>query len=338
MNVVVQEDFSMTAFHSSYSKLSVRLDRAFLLIACFVGCCASDLQLNAQIMTQGDLQKEITVYESSSRSAEPPKMPAVQAARIWLRLGILYQDAGRYSQSEIAYEHAMRLLTIDPISQPDLAAAIDNLGTLYMEAGNLKDAEQAELKALNIRDKAGLKSELPKSWYHLATLYLRERHPAKAREFAQRANDAFASGINVVPEDKIGNLIVLAASLCQSHRYPEAISQLQTVLRLATNIYGPDQFPTGMSAFLLGYAYWKNGDPASAGEFMQHGSEILDKKLGWHPAYLLILTQYARFLRDAHKPDMAKAIEHEIKQKRTKLNADPTYNRELQTIDIAALF
>jgi tetratricopeptide (TPR) repeat protein len=316
-----------------------KASRIILLIACFAKFCGSGLQLSAQILTKEDLQKEIAVYEAASLHAETSNMPAIQAGRIWSHLGTLYQDTGMCGQSERAFEHAMRLLAIAPVSKPDLATTIDSLGTLYMETGNVKEAEQAESKALKIREEAGLRSELPRSWYHLATLYLREHRSRKARDFAQRAVDAFFADANAIPEDRTGSLLVLASSLCQSHQYPEAIAKLQSALRIATQTYGPDQFPTGFSTFLLGYAYWKNGDLTSAGEHMQRGSEIIAKELGSeHRAYLTIMTQYAQFLRDEHKQDMAKAIELQVKLKRAQLNANPAYSQTMQTMDIAALF
>ena len=328
----------MRALSMLCSELVVRSTRSSIILACLAACCASGLQLNAQILTKGDLQRETAEYEAYSRSAEPPHMPAVEAGRIWLHLGILYQHAGKYGLSEITYEHAMRLLTIAPVSQPDLADAIDDLGTLYMETGNLKGAEDAESKAMKMREATGLESELLQSWYHLATLYLREHQADKSRSFAQRAFDAFSKDINAIPEDKIGAQIVLSASLCQSHRYPEAITLLQSALQLSNDLYGPEQFPTGLNTFLLGYAYWKSGDLVSANKLMQRGSDILGKTLEWHPAYLYVLTQYAQFLRKAHKQDAAHAIEKEIKQRSADLHLEPTYSQKLQTIDIAGLF
>jgi tetratricopeptide (TPR) repeat protein len=328
----------MRALSMLCSELVVLSKRSPILLACLAACCASGMRLNAQILTREDLQKETAEYEAASRNAEPPHMPAVDAGRIWLRLGILYQHSGRYGQSEITYEHAMRLLTIAPVSQPDLADAIDDLGTLYMETGNLKGAEDAESKAMEMREATGLESELRQSWYHLATLYLREHQANKSRSFAQRAFDAFSKDKNAIPEDKIGAQIVLSASLCQSHRYPEAIALLQSALQLSNDLYGPEQFPTGLNTFLLGIAYWKSGDLVSANELMQRGSDILGKTLEWHPAYLYVLTQYAQFLRKAHKQDAARAIEKEIKQRRAHLNSDPTYSQKLQTMDVAALF
>jgi tetratricopeptide (TPR) repeat protein len=308
------------------------------MVAFFAACCAGGFPLNAQILTKEDLQKETAAFESASHDAEPPNMPSVQAGQIWSRLGILYQDTGEYDQSQIAYEHAMRLLTIAPVSQVDLAFAIDNLGTLYMETGNEKEAEQAELKALKIREAARLRSEIPKSWYHLATLYLREHRSAKSAGFARRAIDAFSRDTNADPEDKIGSILVLASSDCQSHRYPEAIAQLQAALQLTINTYGADHYPAGLNMFLLGYAYWKSGDLASAHEFMERGYDIVGKEMSWHPTFLLFMTQYAHLLRDEHEWDDAEAIERKIKEMRARLSANPAYSLKVQTTDIAALF
>ena len=90
--------------------------------------------------------------------------------------------------------------------------------------------------------------------------------------------------------------------------------------------------------FLLGYAHWKNGDLASAHEFMERGYDILGKEMSWHPAYLYLMAQYARFLHDEHRRKEAQALEQAIKEKRAQLNADPAYSSKMQLTDAAALF
>lgn len=294
---------------------------------------------HAQILTKEDLQKQIAMYESASSHAKIPEMAALPAGQIWLRLGTLYEDAGMYAQSEGAYERALRLLTVAPISEPNLATAIDNLGTLYMETGNLTEAESAELKALKIREDAGLKSDIPRSWYHLATLYLREHRPQNAQGLAQQAKDAFFADANTFPEDRIGSLLLLASSHCQLHEYPAAIAELQNALQTAKETYGAETFPTGFTDFLLGYAFWKNGDRSSAGELMQRGVEIMNKEFGWgHPDYLPVMTQYAQFLREEHRKDEARSMEEQVKRMQAQLNSNPAYGHGLQTTDVAALF
>jgi tetratricopeptide (TPR) repeat protein len=293
----------------------------------------------AQILTKEELQKQIARYESASVGADIPKMAPLQAGQIWSRLGMLYQDAGRYGQSERAYEHAMRSLTIAPVSRPDLATAIDSLGTLSMEMGNVKEAEREESKALRIREESNLGSDLPKSWYHLATLYLREHRSAAAKEYAERATNAFFADMKSTPEDKIGSLLVLGSSLCQAREYPEAITKLHSAFQMANQIYGPDTFPTGFSGFLLGFCYWKSGDLSSAEGLMQGGIKIMGRDLGWeHPTYLTVMTQYARFLHDEHRKDEARSVEEQVKHMRIQLNENPANRQASETTDIAALF
>jgi tetratricopeptide (TPR) repeat protein len=318
---------------------AARLAKAITLILIVEMLSGMCLRTRAQILTKEDLQRNINVYEAASRQATIPNMTAIQAGEIWSQLGTLYQDAGRYGESEHAYAHAVRLLSMAPVSNAELASATDNLGTLHMEMGKLKEAEGEEERALKMREEAGLKTELPRSWYHLAAVSLREHRPEEARELAKRAADAFSGEKDAVPEDKIGCLLVLASSLYQTHQYPEAIARLQSTLQVAKETYGPDAFPTGLSEFLLGYAFWKSGDLSSATMFLQSGTKILEKELGWeHPAYLSVMTEYARFLRDDHQRDVARAIEERVKSTRAQLNSNPDYGREQGTIDVTALF
>jgi tetratricopeptide (TPR) repeat protein len=327
--------------HHECHRSDTRRPMITLLWLAFCAGLLTGMNPNAysQILTKEDLQKQIAAYESASLHAKAPEMLPLQAGRIWSRLGTLYEDAGMYAQSERAYEHAMRLLSLAPVSQPDIAAATDNLGTLYMETGNLKEAERAESKALKIREDAGLKSDIPKSWYHLATLYLREHHPHKAQKLAQQAMSAFFADAGAFPEDKIGSVILLASSYCQLHQYVEAIPELQKAVHIAEQTYGAETFPAGFSDFLLGYAFWKNGDRASAGELMQRGTEIMNKQFGWgHPDYLPVMTQYARFLREEHRTDEARSIEEQVKRMRDQLSSNPACGHGLETTDVAALF
>jgi hypothetical protein len=50
------------------------------------------------------------------------------------------------------------------------------------------------------------------------------------------------------------------------------------------------------------------------------------------------MTQYARFLREEHRKDEARAIEEQVKRMRAQLNSNPAYGHGLQTTDVAALF
>jgi tetratricopeptide (TPR) repeat protein len=148
---------------------------------------------SAQMLTQNDLRRQIEIYENTLAKPENRHIPALQKGRIYLHLGRLYQDAGLYNRSEEAFENAIRLFRVPPVASLDLAAAIDGLGTVYVQTGKIADAERAELNALQIREQEQRKPDLAQSWCHLATLYLRENRTPQARDYAQQAVDEFLS-------------------------------------------------------------------------------------------------------------------------------------------------
>ncbi len=287
--------------------------------------------VNAQMLTRDDLQRQVTLYENTLSKSKSLNISALQTGRIWLHLGILYQHEGLYDKSGQAFENAIRSFRILPVSTLDLAAAIDALGTVYLQTGNVPEAEHAELKALKIREEAAQKPDLARSWYHLATLYLHQRRAAEARDYAARAVNELLSEPEASPDDKISALFALSLSLGLSHKYPEAIQSLQDALRLAKATYRPTDFPVGLGTFLVGYTYWKAGELAPAGELMREGTDIMGRQLGWwSPAYRSVMTQYARFLRDGHHKDAARRIEQNVERARPPSNP--------ATMDIVGLF
>jgi hypothetical protein len=50
------------------------------------------------------------------------------------------------------------------------------------------------------------------------------------------------------------------------------------------------------------------------------------------------MTQYARFLRDEHRQDAARAIEKQVKSMHAQLNANPAYRHGREITDVTALF
>jgi tetratricopeptide (TPR) repeat protein len=292
-------------------------------------------QLAAQSHDADELNRQIEQYRLASQHADPPEMNSVPAGRIWTRLGILYDEAGSYTQSEMAFVHALRLLEMPPVEQRDLARAMDELGTLYMVRGDLKQAERAEQHALAIRQASGLKNDLPRSWFHLATLALREHRAQKAGAYAEKAVALLRAQPGANPDDLVNALFVLAMAQCRLHRYPDAVATAQQAMVLLLTSYGPDDFPTGFGSFLLGYAYWKSGDPLQASAPMQAGAAQIAKHLGWqNPACLSVMAQYEQFLRSTHRRKEAHAVRDELEKAR---NA-PELGHQPETLTVLSMF
>lgn len=293
--------------------------------------CLLGVIVNAQVLTKDDLQRQTKVYEKTLSQAKSLNISALQTGRIWLHLGTLYQHEGLHNRSEQAFQNAIRAFRKPPVSTLDLAAAIDALGTVYLQTGSVPEAERAELKALRIREEAGQKPDLARSWYHLGTLYLRQRRAGEAQDYAGRAVSELLSEPNASPDDKISALFALSLSDGLAHEYPKAIQSLQDALRLAKAIYQPTDFPVGFGTFLLGYTYWKAGELAPARELMRQGTDIMGQQLGWwSPAYRSVMMQYAHFLRADHQKAAARRIEQNVERARPESDRD--------AIDMVGLF
>jgi tetratricopeptide (TPR) repeat protein len=167
-----------------------------------------------------------------------------------------------------------------------LAAAISQLGELHILMGKLRDGEKEELEALKLRQDLGDRLQIARSWDDLAVVYLKEQKFVKARALAQQAATEFVTNGAADALDRIFARLALSQALCSLKDYPSAIPLLKAALDEAKTTLLPNDFPLGLSDFLLGYAYWKSGNTSEADEYLKQGTTLMSTQLGWgHPAY-----------------------------------------------------
>ncbi len=235
----------------------------------------------------------------------------------WLKLGILCQDAARYTDAESAYRRAISLLRNK--DRCALAAALDHMGTLYVERGEFAKAEPLERKALEIREDAKDTGGIGTSYTHLASLSYGRHDLAAAEEDAEIAasilipeNPNNAAEIHATPEEQMSALINLSLIGCAKGACANSIHELNRALNLAHAHYAINSVPVGFIDFLLGYVHWKSGDNRTAAELMRAGTTEMEGQFGWgHPTYVAALRQYRSFL--AQRGEAAEAEELEIR-------------------------
>jgi tetratricopeptide (TPR) repeat protein len=240
--------------------------------------------------------------------------PGRSDGEAWLKLAILRQDAAQYHDSERAYERAIALLKSG--DRATLADALDYMGTMYVECGQLSKAEPLEHKALAIRaDRRDLVG-IGISHMHLAVLLLGERQIASAEAEAEMAvsllvpeQEHTAVQAASTPEEQMTALIDLSLARCARQGCATAIPDLRRALGVAHANYPTNSIPVGFLEFLLGYALWKSGDNSSADGLMRKGTQELESQLGWgHPTYVQVLKQYSMFLNQTGHSTEAKDI------------------------------
>jgi len=261
------------------------------------------------------LMRRIALEEAAARQAESAHAANIVLSRAYVHLGLLYLDVAWWERSEAALERAVSLLRNPSGPSEDLAAAISQLGELHVLMGKLRDSEKEELEALKLRQDLGDRLQIARSWNDLAVVYLKEQKFVKARDLARQAETEFVTNGRADALDRISARSALSQALCSLKDCPSAIPLLKAALEEAKTTPFPNDFPIGLSNFLLGYAYWKSGKTSEADEYLKQGTTLMSAQLGWgHPSYLNALKDYAQFLRENQRTEAANVVESQIRQ------------------------
>jgi tetratricopeptide (TPR) repeat protein len=270
---------------------------------------------NASNAFKQELLRRIALAESIVRRAESAHLGNAELSKAYLQLGLLYQDAAQLGRSEEALKRAVSLLRQSPSPGEDQAAALAQLGSLHVAMWKLRESEKECLEALEIRKKLGDPLHLAQSRINLAVLYLAKQKYEKAKDLARQAEAELITNQRAEVVERIEARLTLAEAMCYLKDCPSAIPLLRAALDDARSTLQPEDFPVGMSNFLLGYAYWKSGDMSRAEEYLRRGTALMNTQLGWgHPTYVSALRQYAQFLHENREPESASVIERRIRQ------------------------
>jgi tetratricopeptide (TPR) repeat protein len=258
----------------------------------------------------------IALYETTLSQGDTSRFSQADWLKIYRQLGILYEALGMYNKSEDAIEHAIRLLRDGP--PKDLADEISFLSFVHVDAGEMHDAEKEQLEAQRIRESTGDPIGIALGWSDLADVYLKERKFKQALELSQNAIKVIGDSPAVLGSDRILVRQTLATAMCERHECNRGIVLLKDAIDLSKTTYGPDSLATGLAEYLLGTAYWHNGDLVDAADCLRRGIERMKQDLGWgHPSYIEAMASYARFLRQRGQLQAAADAESEVVKARS---------------------
>jgi tetratricopeptide (TPR) repeat protein len=262
--------------------------------------------------TKAELLRRIDLYEAVLHKPGISRIDDARVAQVYSSLGNCYFDVAMYLKAEDAMNHAIALMRRGP--QPVLADEIGQLAVLHLVMGDLKQAEKGQMEALALREQIGDPVGRALSWNDLARLYVRERQYSEALDYAQRAMPVLASNPAVQAADRIAIRQTVASALCGVHHCDRAIPLLQQALSLASENFGAHSLAVGVDSYLLGYAYWQNGQMDEAADYMERGVERMKQDWDWgYTLYVNAVTQYAKFLRQRGQSQSAALEESELR-------------------------
>jgi len=260
-----------------------------------------------------EMLRRIALYESAASRAEGAHASNDSLVKLYANLGALYQYAGFYLKSEDAMRHVIALLRPGP--QEQLAVAIGRLAMLHNAMGQAHQAEKEQMEVLKIRQTIGDRVGIAQTELDLADVFLKQNHTKQGLEYAQEAEDVLADNPKVEADSRIAVRETLAYALCGNRQCDKAIPLLLDAIQIAKTNYGPDSLSAGVATYVLGYAYWHNGNPDAAAELMESGTQRMKVDLGWgHVIYQRAMAQYAKFLRERGQIEAAATAEREVRQ------------------------
>jgi tetratricopeptide (TPR) repeat protein len=275
----------------------------------------AEVSVNTSDAIKQKFLRGIAQAQAAVKQAEAAHATNVTLSKAYTQLGLWCQNLAQWDRSEAALERAVALLRQPAGPGSDLATAIGQLATLHVTMGKLRESEKESLEALKITLDLGDPLLIARSQDDLAILYLAKKKYEKARDMARLAEAEFARNGRADVLDRVTARITLSEALCNMKACPSAIPLLKAALEEARGSLSQDDFPIGLSDFLLGYAYWKSGNMGGAGQYLAQGTTEMDRQLGWgHPAYLKALKWYAEFLHEDRQVEAANAVERRIRQ------------------------
>ena len=309
--------------------MNIRLVIGCLLAPLLCPLISAQQKMMSDVSPRDQVLQRIADGEASALKAESAHADNLALGRIYAQLGLWYEDVGLWSRAEADLQRAISLLRHASEGNEDLAKSLDQLGSLHVSMGKLRESEREEHEALRLREKAADKLQIARSWSDLAALSLAQKKYPRAKEFAERATAELLVNSNAQPIDRVASRYTLALALCYVKACLSALPLLKDAVTEAQATMLASDLTVGFGNFLLGYVYWQSGDIAKAGEYMEHGKSIMAEHLGWqHPTYLGASRQYARFLRENSRVEDAEVIERQIRQAQTTVDVKALQTQE----------
>ena len=272
-----------------------------------------------QVSAAGGLEHKIAQETEKIREGERSGMDALNLGRMWGHLGEDYEDAGQLDKAESAYNHALQLLGRSPEMAKDYAAALDNLGSLYLVEHNKSAAERCHMRALAVREATGDKVQIARGKSLLAEVYLMERKYKDAQQMAAEAYDAMVS-LKDATDEIVATLVTLTLASSQNGQRAFAAERGRDAKTLALAVLPADCLLIGEARMALGYAEWKAGMKDGPDEEMQEGIRILKKwSTAGHPYGVGAMTLYATYLKATHRKVEARQVAEQARVEMSRL-------------------
>jgi tetratricopeptide (TPR) repeat protein len=246
--------------------------------------------------------------------SNPPKLNNAMAGVAWDIRGLALQNQGNLNEARRSYESAIRLLRAIPDQTIQYANALDNLGSLEADNGQLKESETLRIRAMELYGSAGDHAGVARAASNLAIVELALGSRRKARHYLTDAireeglattqdprNLAWMFGAECLVDEADGNL-------------QAGLDRINRVIDLWIHHYGSNYYLLASAYSIRGGLYHLLKDDSRAEEDLRHALMLFSANdEGNSKTYFLVEMTYARVLRNSGKKDDASRMESDAR-------------------------
>jgi tetratricopeptide (TPR) repeat protein len=258
-------------------------------ILTWLTCTVLFTQLFAQVTPEQELSNSL-LLEKQARFDEAIRagmaaissgqLTEVELGRGYILLGFAYHQEGKFNDAHAAFEQSLHIFEHDPEHLSDYAAALNDYGGLYSDAGHLDVAKAMWRKALHLRHQIGDHAAVMRSLTNLAQAAVAQKQLRQAAEYLQEASMEMKSARDLTDDDFALFFEAQAWLALSEGRSAAAVDDFQRSLEICRRTRGEDHWLTGWGYILRGKAYAHSGNLNASLADMQEGLSILDHALG----------------------------------------------------------
>ncbi len=269
----------------------------------------TDLIAGVQLQNQGRSVKAVQVL--TALLGAHPSLAVGQEGMALNALGAAYQDLGQYKQARRSYDQAISVLQGQASGKRQYAEALDNLGSLELLVGNLRESENLRKRTYILYSALGSRSGLCRAANNLAVTAFNEGKLRQAEAYLAEAFRQSAAAPDVTDDD-LASMYNLRGRLSEDRKdFATAVSSHKEALRLWLLAYSPDYYKVALGYASLGQAEAGAGDFERALIDLRHAVS-LEENSGSGQAggrYPYILMVYARVLKLSGDSGQAALVE-----------------------------
>jgi tetratricopeptide (TPR) repeat protein len=232
----------------------------------------------------------------------------------WDIRGLALQNLGNLDEARRSYESAIKILRAIPDQKIQYANALDNLGSLEADNGQLKESKVLRIRAKELYDSAGDHAGVARTASSLAVVELALGSRREARHYLA---DAFHEEAQLATPDP-PNLAWMYGAEClldeADGNFQAGLDRINRVIDLWIHRYGPKYYLLASAYSIRGRLYHLLRDDLRAEEDLRHCLMLLsDNGEGNSKLYFFVEIMYAGVLRNSGKKDDASRMESDAR-------------------------